>query len=51
MGIGVFDQLYTLASDEIHDVAALLKSFKDNKYKPFKLLYFIRDILIDTEYK
>ena len=32
MGIGVFDQLYTLASDEIHDVAALLKSFKDNNY-------------------
>ena len=32
MGIGVFDQLYTLAADEIHDVSALLKSFKDNNY-------------------
>lgn len=32
MGIGVFDQLYTLASDEIHDVSALLKSFKNNNY-------------------
>ena len=32
MGIGVFDQLYTLASEEIHDVSALLKSFKDNNY-------------------
>ncbi len=32
MGIGVFDQLYTLASDEIHDVHALLKAFKNNNY-------------------
>ena len=32
MGIGVFDQLYTMASDEIHDVQALLKSFRDNNY-------------------
>ena len=32
MGIGVFDQLYTLASDEIHDVQSLLKSFRDNNY-------------------
>ena len=32
MGIGIFDQLYTLASDEIHDVQALLKSFRDNNY-------------------
>ncbi len=32
MGIGIFDQLYTLASDEIHDVQALLKSFRDNDY-------------------
>jgi DNA repair exonuclease SbcCD ATPase subunit len=27
MGIGVFDQLYTMAADEIHDVHSLLKSF------------------------
>ena len=32
MGIGVFDQLYTLAAEEIHDVQALLKSFRDNNY-------------------
>ena len=32
MGIGIFDQLYTMASDEIHDVQALLKSFRDNNY-------------------
>ena len=32
MGIGVFDQLYTLASDEIHDVQSLLKSFTNNDY-------------------
>ena len=32
MGIGVFDQLYTMASEEIHDVQALLKSFRDNNY-------------------
>jgi DNA repair exonuclease SbcCD ATPase subunit len=32
MGIGVFDQLYNLASDEIHDVQSLLKSFRDNNY-------------------
>ena len=32
MGIGVFDQLFTLASEEIHDVHALLKSFRDNNY-------------------
>jgi exonuclease SbcC len=32
IGIGVFDQLYNLASDEIHDVSALLKSFKNNNY-------------------
>ena len=32
MGIGVFDQLYTLASDEIHDVSSLLKSFSNNNY-------------------
>jgi len=32
MGIGVFDQLYNLASDEIHDVSSLLKSFKNNNY-------------------
>jgi len=32
MGIGVFDQLYTLASEEIHDVSSLLKSFKNANY-------------------
>jgi len=32
MGIGVFDQLYTLAADEIHDVSSLLKSFKKTNY-------------------
>ena len=32
MGIGVFEQLYNLASDEIHDVQSLLKSFRDNNY-------------------
>ena len=32
MGIGVFDQLYTLAADEIHDVQSLLKSFQKNNY-------------------
>ena len=32
MGIGVFDQLYTMAADEIHDVHSLLKSFRDNNY-------------------
>ena len=33
MGIGVFDQLYTLAADEIHDVSSLLKSFKKTNIK------------------
>ena len=32
MGIGVFDELYTIASEEIHDVQSLLKSFKNNNY-------------------
>ena len=32
MGIGIFDQLYTLAHEEISDVAAVLKSFKKNDY-------------------
>ena len=32
MGIGVFDQLYTLAAEEIHDVNSLLKSFKKTNY-------------------
>ena len=32
MGIGVFDQLYTLAADEIHDVQSLLRSFQKNNY-------------------
>jgi len=33
MGIGVFDQLYTMAGDEIYDVQALLKSFRENDYE------------------
>ena len=45
MGIGVFDQLYTLASDEIHDVSSLLKSFKNNNYDTD--LAEIKDSLID----
>jgi len=32
MGIGVFDQLYNMASEEIHDVHSLLKSFRNNSY-------------------
>jgi DNA repair exonuclease SbcCD ATPase subunit len=32
MGIGVFDDLWKLAADEIHDVSSLLKSFKNNNY-------------------
>jgi DNA repair exonuclease SbcCD ATPase subunit len=32
MGIGVFDQLYTLAAEEISDVQSLLKSFTKNSY-------------------
>jgi DNA repair exonuclease SbcCD ATPase subunit len=32
MGIGVFDQLYNMASDEIHDVHSLLKAFRNNNY-------------------
>ncbi len=32
MGIGVFDELWKLASDEIYDVSSLLKSFKNNNY-------------------
>jgi DNA repair exonuclease SbcCD ATPase subunit len=32
MGIGVFDQLYNMASDEIHDVHSLLKAFRNNSY-------------------
>ena len=32
MGIGVFDQLYNLAAEEISDVNSLLKSFKNNNY-------------------
>ena len=32
MGIGVFDQLYNMASEEIHDVHSLLKSFRNNNY-------------------
>ena len=32
MGIGVFDQLYNLAAEEISDVSSLLKSFKNNNY-------------------
>jgi len=44
MGIGVFDQLYTMASDEIHDVQSLLKSFRDNNYD--KDLAEIKDSLV-----
>ncbi len=32
MGMGVFDKLYTVASDNMKDVRAILKSFKDNDY-------------------
>ena len=32
MGIGVFDQLYTMAAEEISDVQSLLKSFTKNDY-------------------
>jgi len=32
MGIGVFDQLYNLAAEEISDVNSLLRSFKNNNY-------------------
>jgi DNA repair exonuclease SbcCD ATPase subunit len=32
MGIGIFDQLYTLAAEEIYDVHSLLKAFRKNKY-------------------
>ena len=45
MGIGVFDQLYTMASDEIHDVQALLKSFRDTEYD--RDLSDIKDKLTD----
>ena len=45
MGIGIFDQLYTMASDEIHDVQALLKSFRDTEYD--KDLTDIKDKLTD----
>lgn len=32
MGIGIFDQLHSLAKDEISEVASVLKSFSDNDY-------------------
>ena len=32
MGIGVFDQLYNLAAEEISDVNSLLNHFKNNNY-------------------
>ena len=32
MDINIFDQLYTLANDEIHEVSSLLKSFKKQDY-------------------
>ena len=32
MGIGIFDKLYTLAVDNMKDVRAILKSFRDNDY-------------------
>jgi len=49
MGIGVFDQLYTMASDEIYDVHSLLKSFRDNNYD--KELAEIKDILTEERKK
>ena len=45
MGIGVFDQLYTMASDEIHDVHSLLKAFRKNNYDTE--LADIKEMLID----
>ena len=47
MGIGVFDQLYTLAADEIHDVQSLLKSFSKNNYDTE--LAEIKDSLVDMK--
>ena len=47
MGIGVFDQLYTLAADEIHDVQSLLKSFSNNNYDTE--LADIKDSLVDMK--
>ena len=32
MGMGVFDQLYTLAHEEISDISAILKDFRKTKY-------------------
>mgnify|MGYP000861074323 CR=1 FL=1 len=45
MGIGVFDQLYNLAADEISDVSSLLKSFKNNNYD--RELADIKESLVD----
>jgi DNA repair exonuclease SbcCD ATPase subunit len=47
MGIGVFDQLYNLAADEIHDVQSLLKSFSKNNYD--KDLADIKTELVDMK--
>ena len=47
MGIGVFDQLYNLAADEIHDVQSLLKSFSKNNYD--KDLAEIKTELVDMK--
>ena len=49
MGIGVFDQLYTMAADEIHDVHSLLKSFRDNNYDTE--LANIKDVLTEERKK
>jgi len=49
MGIGVFDQLYTMAADEIYDVHSLLKSFRDNNYDTE--LAEIKDVLTEERKK
>ena len=49
MGIGVFDDLWKLAADEIHDVSSLLKSFKNNNYD--KDLADIKESLADFRKK
>ena len=47
MGIGVFDQLYHLASEDISDVNSLLKSFSKNNYD--KDLAEIKTELVDMK--
>ena len=34
MGMGIFDQLYTLAHEEISDISAILKDFRKTKILP-----------------